>query len=188
MRTSLKIALTGNTGVGKDTFVQTLRASDKFDSLQEIKLSTPLYEVQNYIYQVCKKEKEYFTQDGVLLNFLGKNMREINPNIIKDYFLAQLDMLNNINGVIICSDARPQDLLFIKSSNFLIIKIIASTKLCIERRIARGDTSLGSLDHSTEKSASQEIAFDYSIENNGKLNIYQQAILKLVGDLYDSHW
>lgn len=186
MTSNLKIALTGNTGVGKDTFVQILRKDKRFSALKEIKLADPLYEVQNFIYNICQETKNYFVQDGELLNFLGKHMRKINPNVLENYFLQELNKIKESYPIILCSDARPQDLNFIRQQNFLVIKITTDKKLSIKRRMLRGDISLANANHQTEI-ITDDISFDYCIENNKTLHNYQETVLKLIEGLYDSH-
>jgi cytidine deaminase len=182
----IKIALTGNTGVGKDTFIQNLSKLKFVQNFKEIKLSSPFYVVQELVYKICGVEKDYFIQDGELLNFLGSHMRKINPNVLKLYFLEQLKQINPGYSLVVCSDARPADLDFLREEKFLIIQILSDKKLSLERRILRGDISLSNFDDVTEKK-DKELLADYQIVNNGTLNEYENNIYKLIGNIYDTH-
>lgn len=177
--TKIKIALTGKPGVGKDSFVSII--SEYYD-LGEIKLASVFYKAQKYIYDLCGQQKDYFIQDGILLNFLGQHMRSINPYVVRDHFFLELQKLQE-NKIIIASDVRPLDFPFIKNNNFILVKITSSEKNCLIRRIARGDKTLSDSNHSTELS-SNSIKEDYYIENNSSYDDYKKSVLQLVDSLY----
>lgn len=183
----MRIALVGNTGVGKSTFVNICKKHFKTLKIKEIRLAKPLYQAQNYIYKICKVQKNPDAQDGVLLNFLGQHMRTINEDVIKIHFIEQLKkMPNNIN-LIICSDVRPIDVPFVKKQGFSLINIQTDREIALERRLKRGDISLANAQHSTEQ---QIYGFqpDHIIVNNKSIEDYQNAALGLVKKLYDSNW
>lgn len=50
----------------------------------------------------------------------------------------------------------------------------------------RGDISLANANHQTEL-ITDDILFDYCIENNETLYNYQETVLKLIERLYDSY-
>jgi len=177
--TKIKIALTGKPGVGKDSFVSII--SEYYD-LGEIKLASVFYKAQKYIYDLCGQQKDYFIQDGILLNFLGQHMRSINPYVVREHFFLELQKLQE-NKIIIASDVRPWDFPFIKNNNFILVKITSSEKNCLIRRIARGDKTLSDSNHSTELS-SNSIKEDYYIENNSSYDDYKKSVLQLVDSLY----
>jgi cytidine deaminase len=174
-----KLALLGNTGVGKDTFVKIFQKRFSTLSMSLIKLAAPLYEGQNAIYQICATEIDSEIQDGILLNFLGNHMRRINPNVIKESFLRELQKIGQEPDIIICHDARPLDVPFVKEAGFFILNITTDFQIALERRKARGDLSLGSSDHSTEKGLTAEL-YDAQILNNGTLHDFEQTIVKFI--------
>jgi dephospho-CoA kinase len=183
----VKIALIGKPGVGKDTFLKLVHQWDFFGTVKDIRLADPFYRLQAQIYDVCGVQKDYYIQDGELLNFLGNHMRKINPNVLKSYFLQQLK--NNIFdcSFVICPDARPIDLLFIKEQEFIIVEIICDEKLSLERRHLRGDLSLGNANDTVENSNSVVYA-DYRIINNGTMKDYESGVLNLIREIYDTYW
>lgn len=187
MQNNIKIALIGNAGTGKDTFVKFLRDAPHLAGFQQIKLARILYIVQEFIYKMCGKSKDFNSQDGELLNFLDEHMRKINPNMMKDYFLEQLVKLRNISPVIICSDGRPADVPFLKDHDFIIVYISTNQHLSQDRRIKRGDVYLGNPNHPTEEN-DKNIVVDYHIENNGTIEAYQAKVFDLIQEIYDSHW
>jgi dephospho-CoA kinase len=180
----LRIALVGTTGVGKSTFVSILKKQLKHVVCKEIRLAKPLYQVQSYLYKICKTKKNKNVQDGVLLNFLGQHMRAINKNIIEEHFVEQLSKITNDVELVICSDVRPIDLAFVTKHDFVIINIQSDEEIALKRRMQRGDVSLANSKHWTEQ---QIYGFqpDYNIVNNGSIAEYENAVLGLVNKLYD---
>ena len=178
-----KLALLGNTGVGKDTFVRIFQKRYAHLSMHLIMLAMPLYEGQNAIYNICGRDIEEGVQDGILLNFLGNHMRRINPDVIKESFLRELQRNGQETDLIICHDARPLDVSFVREAGFYILNITTDPGIALERRKVRGDLSLGSSDHHTEKGLSAEL-YDAQIVNNGTLKDFEQKIIKFFDEWF----
>jgi dephospho-CoA kinase len=172
-----KLALLGNTGVGKDTCVKIIQNRFSHLKLSLIQLAAPLYEAQNAIYQICGKEKGPDVQDGVLLNFLGQHMRLINPYVLKESFLRILE--KSQADLIICRDVRPLDVPFVREAGFFIVNIATDPSLCLERRKARGDLSLGASNHKTEVGLSAEL-YDTQIMNNSTLDNFERETVQFL--------
>lgn len=172
-----KLALLGNTGVGKDTCVKIIQNRFSHLKLSLIQLAAPLYEAQNTIYQICGKGKDPDAQDGVLLNFLGQHMRRINPNVLKESFLKTLE--KSQADLVICRDVRPLDVTFVREAGFFIVNIATDPSLCIERRKARGDLFLGASNHKTEVGLSAEL-YDAQIMNNSTLDNFERETVKFL--------
>lgn len=186
-----KLALTGLSGSGKDTFVKIVKQNKNFEDVQEIKLAKPLYDMQEFIYLQCNKQKNYWLQDGQLLSFLGNHVRKINPTIMRDYFVSELRKIsknNQLNNqLIICSDARLEDLPYLKLSNFIIIKIIANDTLRQIRCHQREDISLGIEHYHNNNNATAKEVVDYYITNNSDNNSFSISINKLMKEIYDTY-
>lgn len=176
-----KLALLGGPGVGKDTFVQILQKYFPHIALRHICLAKPLYEVQHFIYKICSKEISDDVQDGLLLNFLGKHMRSINPNVLLDRFAQSVLEVEPGVDVIFCSDVRPIDVPFVKNMGFTIVHIVADPQLSLERRIRRGDLSLGSIDHETEIGILNSMS-DVQIANNGTFKDYEKSVIQFLNE------
>ena len=176
----IRLALCGNSGVGKDTCSKIIL--EQFFGLNHvvIRLADPLYAVQNYIYQICGKEKAPDAQDGVLLNFLGKHMRSINPDVLKDCFTKKIRSVQA--DLILCPDVRPLDIPYIQEAGFIILHIIADPSVALERRKLRGDISLGSHTHSTEVGLSPAL-YNHEIVNNGTIEEFKSNILSIVNGI-----
>lgn len=178
----LKLGLLGTTGVGKDTCVSLIRDYFPHRSINLVRLADPLYKAQEAIYRICKKNKEFYTQDGELLNFLGSHMRKINPDVLKQAFIDALQFCDAHADFIICPDVRPADIQFVRDVGFIIIHIYADQNITLERRMLRGDISLGKVDHETEKGLSSSM-YDYRLTNNGSLQEFQENIGNLISRL-----
>lgn len=162
----LKIGLLGTTGVGKDTCCQCIKKLFPNISIQVLRLAQPLYAVQNMVYQICGVEKGGDIQDGALLNFLGKHMRQINPQVLVDAFFDALRKVGTETDLILCPDVRPIDAPSLKKIGFTLIHILADPETALERRKKRGDLTLGQATHETESGLIPE-ACDAQIVNNG---------------------
>ncbi|MBX7066815.1 MAG: hypothetical protein K1X28_06255 [Parachlamydiales bacterium] len=174
-----KLALLGGPGVGKDTFVQILRKYFPSSSYQQIRLAEPLYEVQSFVYKTCSKEIGENAQDGQLLNFLGKHMRSINPNVLLDRFAQSVREMEQKVDLILCTDLRPIDARFVKEMGFMVVNIVADPSLTVERRKKRGDLSLGGSNHETEKGIDPNM-YDLQITNNGTLQDYEKSVMQFL--------
>lgn len=171
----LKLSLLGTTGVGKDTCVQIIRNLFSHKSISVIRLADPLYAAQEAIYKICKTNKDFYTQDGELLNFLGAHMRKINPDVLKQSFLDRTQIDNSKADFVICPDARPLDIPFIRDAGFVILNIHADPSIAMQRRKLRGDLSLGKFDHATEAGLHSSM-YDYQLVNNGSLEEFKKEI------------
>lgn len=182
LKKNIKIGLLGTTGVGKDSFVQIM--INQFPNLliSLIRLADPLYKAQEAIYKICKKTKDFDSQDGELLNFLGLHMRKINPEIIKESFINTLQSCDPNVDFTICSDVRARDVPFVREAGFIIIHIEADPDITLERRKKRGDISLGKTNHETESGIDPSL-YDYQIINNEGLEEFQLKIKKIISAL-----
>ena len=176
-----KLALLGGPGVGKDTFVQIFRKHFPSVSYRQIRLAEPLYEVQRYIYKLCGQEIADGVQDGVLLNFLGKHMRGSNSNVLLDRFAQNVAEIGDEVELILCSDLRPKDALFVKEMGFVVVHIVAEASLALERRKKRGDLSLGSSSHETEAGIAANL-YDVQLANHGTLEEYEKSVVEFLNE------
>lgn len=69
----IKIAFLAPSGYGKSTACQIL--NEEYNTVN-IKLATPLYDIQKYYYQIIGCEDNEGKQDGELLQFLGKKSKK----------------------------------------------------------------------------------------------------------------
>ncbi len=190
----IKIGLYGIPGAGKSTtsrIIENHCAENKY-SFARIKLADPLYEAQEAIYAIAgRKLNNFCEQDGELLNFLGYYLRKINQNILLDRFstriahiIEEIDLSDAPFGVIVCDDVRRPDADFIRSNNFLLVRVVAHEELCLHRRNERRDRSLGAVNHLTEQGL-DEIISNYQIENNTTLQDLRAKVVRFIEEIGD---
>lgn len=184
VKKQIRLGLLGTTGVGKDSCVQLIKKLFPYQSLSLVRLAEPIYQAQDSIYKICNKAKDFHSQDGELLNFLGLHMRKINPDVLKESFLKKLQSIEPSVNCIICSDVRAIDIPFVREAGFVIIHIAADPKITLERRKLRGDISLGKTNHETERGICSTL-YDYQLSNNGSLEEFQENIKKLMLDFIE---
>lgn len=179
LKKQLRLGLLGTTGVGKDSCVQIIKNDFPELSISLLRLADPLYQAQDAIYKICKKLKDFNSQDGELLNFLGSHMRKINPNVLKEAFLNALLSCDPDVNCIICSDVRAVDVPFVREAGFVIIHINTDPFIALERRKIRGDVSLGKTNHETEKGICPSL-YDHQLSNNESLEEFNVNVKKLI--------
>jgi len=170
----LKIGFLGTTGVGKDTCCLLIQKLYPHHLAKTIKLAEPPYEAQNFIYRLCNVEKKEEIQDGALLNFLGKHMRQIDSQVLIRSFATTLHEIDPNIDQILCPDVRPIDAPHLKAMGFTLIYVTTDPEIALQRRKKRGDFSLGEPNHETERALSS--CYDYQIVNNGTLEELEQQI------------
>jgi dephospho-CoA kinase len=171
-----KIALLGNTGVGKGTFANLLEEMITDHRIHRLKLARPLYDAQESVYRLCGIVKPYEVQDGELLNFLGAHMRKINPKVLENSLKARIKDINE--GIIVCDDARPKDVGYLKELGFVIIEILATPRIAEERRKLRGDLTLGSSKHSN-KIRQRSSECDFKVINESTLDDFRNEVHRI---------
>lgn len=178
-RHPLKIGFLGTTGVGKDTCCRCIQKLYPRYLARTVKLAQPLYEAQNFIYRLSGVEKKEEIQDGVLLNFLGKHMRQIDSQVLIRSFAAALREIGSDADLILCPDVRPIDASHLKAMGFILIHVTADPEIALQRRKERRDLSLSQPNHETEQGFSLG-SCDYQIVNNGTLEELERQIQLLM--------
>jgi hypothetical protein len=173
MKRSLRVALFGTPGAGKSTTTGFVEAFCRVRQLSfaRVKLADPLYEAQASLYRIAGRDlQEFYQQDGELLNFLGSYLRKVNPNVLVDRFAMRVRAYEEEFAllptpyIIACDDMRFPDAAWVRSLGFL--HIVAKSATCVARRGDRGDRSLGSAEHPTERDL-DKIVPDHVLENDG---------------------
>ncbi|MFE3858744.1 hypothetical protein ACFXPN_47440 [Streptomyces griseorubiginosus] len=152
-----------------------------------ITLAEPLYRAQAAVYQCAGRPLQTGErrQDGALLNFLGSHMRKINPHVLEEHFLSETVRINAAcegstrRQIVICSDARPADLPYLRQGGFHPVVITVDEEVARRRREARGDLTLGDSRHSTENGLEQ-IHPSTTVDNSGTLENFATAAAALL--------
>ncbi|MFD6181967.1 hypothetical protein [Streptomyces goshikiensis] len=150
-----KIALYGKPGAGKSTFASLL--TDELvkagGEVATVKVAAPLYQLQLIVYEMAGVPLVDPTrQDGRLLNFLGTEMRRINPRSLTDVFAARVQELERTRpeALLVCDDLRGPDVDAVTALGFRLVEISAPAEVRALRKAGRGDLTAGDEQHPTE--------------------------------------
>ncbi|WP_330291488.1 hypothetical protein [Streptomyces sp. NBC_00576] len=184
-----RLALFGLPGSGKSTFSSLAKAwaAENDATVHIITLAEPLYRAQAAVYESAGRPMRTAErrQDGALLNFLGSHMRKINPHVLEEHFLAETARIHAVcegstrRQVVICSDARPADLRYLRQGGFHPVVITVDEEVASKRKEARGDLTLGDARHSTENGV-ERIHPSTLVDNSGTLQHFAAAVTALL--------
>ena len=169
-----RIAFLAPSGFGKSTAIKILEPEYK---LKNIKIATPLYELQKAFYERIGMDIGD-TQDGELLKFFGTKIRKENPNFLLDEFLQELEIANKSGKyqLLTNDDCRIPDYPCLKDSGFVFVGIKGFTRLRGDHRPI--DTK-GSLEWQSK------IPIDYEVNNQGSLAEYEKNIKQTIKKIMD---
>lgn len=178
----VKIALTGKMRSGKDTvgdFLKKEYGFRKFAFAEGIKF-------------VCGSLGLEPADDGkprALYQGVGQDLRKYDPDVWIKYTFRKIAEKTSEDDNIVVTDVRqPNEVAYLKSQGFTVIKIHADAALRIQRMEAAGDFySLGDLDHETER-AVDTLEVDFTINNNGTvedLHFILSELMFIMFDLYE---
>ena len=173
MRKILRIAFLAPTGYGKTTAAKLI---EKNFWARNIKLATPLYDMQNLIYD--RLHVACTGQDGELLQFLGAKIQKDYPDFLFEEFLrAEENVLRNPQiEIIVNDDCRPHNYLLLKKHGFLFVGIKGG-------RHSREDKTPIDPMHKVEWRQSPPT--DYLVENTGDISVYEKNLVQLINGLKD---
>lgn len=107
MYTMIKISFLALSGQGKSTAAKHI---SKKCNAKIIRLSDPLYEIQNDIYYKVGLKIDKKVQDGELLQFLGYKIQAIAPSYLSSEFLKKLKIAKKSGiKIVINDDCRPHN-------------------------------------------------------------------------------
>lgn len=156
---TLKIGLIGKAGTGKDTVADYLMAVYGF---KKFAFADKLKEIDAELFGTTEGK------DRKRLQEFGQFCRTIDP----DVWVNQLHQrIKGYGGNVVITDIRQwNELKYCQDNGFVIVKIVADTKVRLKRMKERGDQfTLIDLMHETEMQM-DEFPYDYWIDNNGTFN------------------
>lgn len=165
-----KICFIAPSGYGKSRAIKIL---EKHFKIKNIKLASPLYELQDYFYTFLGTQMKE-EQDGELLQFLGSKIRKENPTFILDNFTKKLDNFYDYDGIITNDDCRPPDFQYLKDLGFVFIKINGYKRERQDHTEANTKLSL---------EWQNELPCDYELDNLGTIEEYQNNLLNLINKI-----
>lgn len=163
----LKLSFIAPSGYGKTTAVEFMNRMYKSINL---KLAEPLYEIQNYYYNILQVDIPG-KQDGELLQFLGNKIQRDYPYFLADSFYKQLQQMSQKAYILTNDDCRPHNYIFLKEMGFLFVKIVGN---CHERE------DITPINHAHPIEWRTDIPYDFILENRGTIQEYENNIRKLV--------
>lgn len=168
----IKICLSGKLGSGKNLFLEL--AEKNFPELEifEEKFAYPIYDIQEMIQDKLNIENH---KDGKLLQFIGNHFREYDKDIWVKQFIKR-DKYCNDDNVIITDCRFPNELEACNSLGYTTVRIKRQQEF-------RGN-NLGNRDfnHISETSLDKypDVNFDFTINNNGSLEMFEEAVKQVV--------
>lgn len=156
----MKICFIAPSEYGKNTAVEILKKKYR---VINIKIARPLYKLQKYFYDFIDA-KMLGEQDGELLQYFGKKIRQENKDFLLNEFYKELQCYNGFDGIITNDDCRPPDYEFLKSLGFIFIKINGFKRDRIDHTKSNPNSSL-EWQHS--------LPCDYVVDNLGTIKEYE---------------
>ena len=171
----LKIAVSGKMGSGKNLFLDIARKLSFAESFKEIKFAKEIYnisyQIQNYLGLPPEK-------DGNLLQFLGKHYRDKEGG---DFWVNKCFEINKpFDTSVIITDLRyPEELEAVQREGFITIRILRQIELRLNNLGNRN------LNHESETALDHlpNSAFDYTINNNGTLELFESAVSQILREV-----
>lgn len=166
----MKICFLAPSGYGKTTAVEILSRSY---NTQNIKIGKPLYDLQDYFYEKIQTKLKG-EQDGELLQFYGMKVRKENPNYLLEDFNKRLELVPFETEIITNDDCRPNDYDYLKSLDFIFVKIEGYKRDRIDHSHSNPNLKI---------EWQNEIPFDYVLANLSDLSSYEENILELIKEI-----
>lgn len=138
-----------------------------------LRLADPIYAAQFELYRIAGLPlRDCLQQDGALLGLLGRELRRINPVVLRDAAVAALARLEGggvlQHGLVVCDDMRPQDVAFMRELKFRFVAVVAPNDTTVERCRRRGDLTLA-MEMDSSGCDYSEVEADCVIVNRGLL-------------------
>lgn len=176
---TLKIAILGKSGAGKDTAADYLIERYGFT---KIRFGTSLYEI-------CEKYFDMKGKDRKLLQDVGLAMRSVKPTVFVD--LAEKEILSADTNIVVPDLRQPNEYEMLKRNGFEFLYVESDLKNRIDRLEKRDNIKIDEeyidrIENNPVETACEEIVRNsegiIKIENNGSLeDLYRQIYLVIEG-------
>lgn len=163
---NLQICFVAPSGYGKSTASEIL--------IKEyggcvIKIAEPLYDLQRSFYSKLGILDD--KQDGELLQFYGRKVRDIKPGYLLDIFCESVRNLKDCYNIIVNDDCRPLDYDCLKELGFIFVRVNGLVR-------DRDDFTKANPNNSLEWQ--NDIPCDYELNNYGSIEEYTRNIIELI--------
>lgn len=163
---NLQVCFVAPSGYGKSTASEILI---KEYGGTIIKIAKPLYDLQKDFYSRLgiKSDK----QDGELLQFFGRKVRDIKPGYLLDMFCDNVNLLKDYFNIIINDDCRPLDYECLRELGFIFVRI---------NGYVRDREDFTKADPKCSLEWQSEIPCDYELDNYGSFEEFRRNIIELM--------
>jgi len=166
----IKIAVSGKFGSGKNLFLDI--AQNYFPELQfkEAKFAQPIYDAVSAIQSSLGLSQ---CKDGAILQFLGEHYRnQYDENFWVDRFFRKVTDSSHI-----VTDVRyPSELHAVTVNDYITIRIHRKAEL---RANNQGNRDFKHISE-TALDVTSDTMFDYTINNNGSLELFKGAVISII--------
>lgn len=176
---TLKIAILGKSGAGKDTVADYLIEKYGFT---KIRFGTSLYEI-------CEKYFGMKNKDRKLLQDVGLAMRSVKPTVFVD--LAEQEILNTNTNIVVSDLRQPNEYEMLKKNGFEFLYIESDLNKRIDRLEKRDNIKIDEnyidrIENNPVETSCEEIVRNskgiIKINNSGSLeDLYKQIYLIIEG-------
>ncbi|OAA90882.1 AAA family ATPase [Clostridium ljungdahlii] len=169
----MRIAMVGKMRSGKDTVADliTLRCNCK-----HIAFADGITKV----IQICFPEAFMQEKPREHYQFIGQQLRKLNPNVWVNYADRTIKDLGSITSIIITDCRQSNEEEYLRRNGFFIVKVVADDKVRLDRIAKAGESVTDEqFYHDTEKQVDL-IEADYVIENNGTLAEMEKKVERLL--------
>lgn len=166
----IRISFIAPSCYGKSTAISIL---SKYYRIKNIKIATPLYEMQQSFYSRLNIDIGD-KQDGELLQFLGNKIRKEKPLYLIEKFTSQLMNIDDVD-IVTNDDCRPPDYDYLRKLDFKFITINGFKR-------DRNDYAEANVKSNLEWQ-NNSLEYDYQLNNYGTLAEYEENIINLMKEI-----
>ncbi len=177
----IKIMLFGKYGSGKNLFLSLAKTKFPEEKFQERKFAEPIYKLADLLYEHLRYEflsREVPTtgKDGKLLQFLGSHFKEV---LGEDLWSKMFFDVSCTSNHIITDGRFPLEFGLAKGKGYTTVRIHRQYELRLNNKGNRDDNHISE----TAMDGVPDSAFDYTINNNGSLGLFEGAVCKIITDV-----
>lgn len=161
----MRIGLCGKMRSGKDTVADLILS--KHPEYRTLAFADGIKKV----IEICfPEELAKGSKPREFYQYIGQNLRKLNPQVWINYTDKELQSLDNSTNVIITDCRQLNENVYLRNNGFIVVKVDADEDIRLQRIKDMGeDVSVEQFNHSTELDVDL-IEPDYLLRNNGSIN------------------
>lgn len=169
----MKIAVSGKLGSGKNLFLEIARYLNKDVLIEEGKFAQKIYDCTWAVHKTLGHNPY---KDGKLLQFIGEHYREI---FGKTFWIDRLFNEQPLDYHIITDMRFPEELAAAKKKGYTTVRIHRKEEWRLEHK---GNREVNHISE-TALDKTPDGEFDYIINNNGSLVLFESAVAEVVKEV-----